>query len=82
MFTSRKDAVRMLLEEAAKWHTEAARAPEKAAQMLAGYRERYRTDAEFRAETSMKARAKREQKPNVGNGRQYGRSAKTTRGTN
>jgi hypothetical protein len=59
MFTSRKEAVRMLLEEAAKWHAENARDPERAAALLAEYRERYRTDAAFRAEIDAGARQAR-----------------------
>jgi hypothetical protein len=61
MFTSERDAVRMLLEEAAKWHADAAGAPEKAPQMLTQYLARYKTDARFRAEIDADARQSLEQ---------------------
>jgi hypothetical protein len=61
MHTSKKLAVRWLMEEAAKFHAEAARDPARADQLLAEYRERYRTDPQFRAEFDEGARLAREE---------------------
>jgi hypothetical protein len=61
MFTTKKTSVRWLLEECARWHAEKARDPERAAALLAEYRERYRTDAAFRAEIDEGARLAREE---------------------
>ena len=61
MFTTRKLAVRWLMEEAAKFHAAAAGDPARAAQMLREYRQRYKTDPEFRAEIDEGARQAREE---------------------
>jgi acyl transferase domain-containing protein len=61
MLTTKKTSVRMLLEEAGRWHATAAHAPEKAEQMLREYRQRYKTDPAFRAEIDEGARQAREE---------------------
>lgn len=58
---SLRATVLMLLEEAARWHAEAARAPERAEQLLAEYRERYRIDEKFRREIDDGARQAHEE---------------------
>jgi hypothetical protein len=56
MFTSEQDARRILMEEAATWHAEAAGAPETAPQLLQQYCLRYKRDPTFRKEIDAGAR--------------------------
>lgn len=61
LFTSHRNTVRMLLQEAARWHATTAHASKTAGQLLAEYCERYRIDEKFRAEIDDSAHEVRKQ---------------------